>query len=180
VQKESDHYGLRRDSTPHPCNDPSLSATEFLYAVYRDRTFPMSVRIKAATALLPYTNSLPHSAGAAERPTDIPPRCKIVIGGLGPCDHGPASIPPGGSTENDSQNPEFAHKAPTHNLDPPGSLNIEEIPPPLSFNEIQEIKAAIQRLHPDADLSHLPDHLQLCECGHWMPFPCKCVKLHGR
>ena len=155
----------------HPCDNPSLSPIEFLRAVYRDPTIPLPDRIKAASALLPYTNSFPRSQA-------IPPRCKVIIGGLGPCDHGPSSTLPGGSTENDSQNPEIAYKAPTHNLDDPGSLNIEEIPPPLSFNEIQEIKAAIQRLHPDADLSHLPDHLQLCECGHWMPFPCKCVTHH--
>jgi hypothetical protein len=24
----------------------------------------------------------------------------------------------------------------------------------------------------------VPDHLTLCECGHWMLFPCKCASIH--
>ena len=58
----------------HACDDPSLSATEFLYAIYRDPTFPLSVRINAAARLLPLTESVP-------RPVAPEPRC-IVIGGI--------------------------------------------------------------------------------------------------
>jgi hypothetical protein len=24
----------------------------------------------------------------------------------------------------------------------------------------------------------VPDHLTLCECGHWMLFPCKCASIN--
>jgi len=73
----------------HPCNAPSLGPLEFLQAVYRDASFPMSIRIDAARALLPYTEPPP-----GPRPTNSVPRCTIVIGGLGPCDHGSASPSP--------------------------------------------------------------------------------------
>ena len=59
--------------SPHAYNDPDLSPIEFLQAVYRATHLPMSVRIAAASALLPYTNSSPRSQ-------TIPPRCKIIIG----------------------------------------------------------------------------------------------------
>jgi len=74
--------------SPHPCNAPGLSATEFLRAVYNDPTLPMSTRIAAAKALLPFTEP---------RPASIPsPHCTIVIPPL-PNDHGsvaqdPASV----------------------------------------------------------------------------------------
>jgi hypothetical protein len=44
-------------SIPHAYNDPDLSATEFLSAVMHATHLPMSTRIEAASALLPYTNS---------------------------------------------------------------------------------------------------------------------------
>src|SRR5215472_3429175 len=72
----------------HPYDDPDLSPIEFLQAVYRDRTLPMSIRIDAARGLLPYTEP---------RPASVPPShigCTIVIGGLGPCDYGSASPSP--------------------------------------------------------------------------------------
>ena len=70
-----------RGPQTHAYDDPDLSPIEFLHAVYRDRSLPMSTRIDAARALLPYTEREP-------RPVNSVPRCKIVIGGLGPYDHG--------------------------------------------------------------------------------------------
>jgi len=58
---------------PHAYNDPDLSPIEFLYAVYRDASLPMSIRIDAARGLLPYTEP---------RPARIPSSdvsCTIVI-----------------------------------------------------------------------------------------------------
>jgi len=43
----------------HAYDDPSLDPLEFLQAVYRDQTLPMSIRIDAARALLPYTEPRP-------------------------------------------------------------------------------------------------------------------------
>ena len=36
----------------HPCDAPGLTAEQFLYAVYRDRSLPLSTRIEAASRLL--------------------------------------------------------------------------------------------------------------------------------
>src|SRR6516162_5105631 len=68
--------------TPHAYNDPDLEPIEFLQAVYHATHLPMSIRIDAARALLPFTEP---------RPASIPSSrigCTIVIGGLGPYDHG--------------------------------------------------------------------------------------------
>src|SRR5262245_29509875 len=43
----------------HPCNDPDLGPLEFLLAVMREPTFPISVRIKAAEAAAPYLTPRP-------------------------------------------------------------------------------------------------------------------------
>src|SRR5262249_20746941 len=59
----------------HPCDASGLSAIEFLTAVYNDPTFPMSIRIDAARALLPYTE--PRPTNSFHQP--ILPRCKIII-----------------------------------------------------------------------------------------------------
>jgi len=163
----------------HAYNDPSLSATEFLRAVYCDPTLPMSIRIDAARGLLPYTEPRP-----ARAPLSYV-GCKIIIGGLGPC--APDPLP--GSTENHSQNPLSPNKGPSHNLDDQGSPNFEENPEPSPLMdylqsrqgsdhstpptpaELQEIKAAINRLRPD--LAHLPvPEPHLCACGHWTFGPC--------
>src|SRR6516164_11809787 len=66
----------------HVYNDPDLSAIEFLQAVMHAEHLPMATRIDAARALLPFTEP---------RPASIPSSrigCTIVIGGLGPYDHG--------------------------------------------------------------------------------------------
>ena len=60
-------------SIPHAYNDPNLSPIEFLQAVYRDASLPMSIRIDAARGLLPYTEPKP----ARIPSSDV--SCTIVI-----------------------------------------------------------------------------------------------------
>ena len=162
---------------PHPCDAPGLSPIEFLQAVYRDPLLPMSIRIDAARGLLPYTEP---------RPASIPLShigCTIVIGGLG--DHGSASPSPeprspADPTEFHSQNPSGAQITVPRDGEPGDPVNIEttSYPPslpdystPPSLTELQEIKAAINRLRPD--LAHLPiPEPHLCACGHWIFGPC--------
>src|SRR5262245_202837 len=36
----------------HPCDDPNISGTEFLYAVMRDRSLPLTQRINAAAKIM--------------------------------------------------------------------------------------------------------------------------------
>jgi len=165
--------------SPHAYNDPDLSPIEFLQAVYRDASLPMSIRIDAARGLLPYTEP---------RPARIPSSdvsCTIVIGGLGPCDTDRAQGPPADPTRNHSENPDRASKTLTHSGEAPAPVNIETTsnPPflpeylqpqqgndystPPTPAELQEIKAAINALRPD--LSHLPvPEPRFCECGHWV------------
>jgi len=161
----------------HPCDAPGLSPIEFLQAIYRDPLLPMSIRIEAARGLLPYTEP---------RLASVPPShigCTIVIGGLGPCDYGSASPeprPPADPTGNHSQNPFGAKITLTRDGDPGNPVNIETTFHPQSLRdystlptpaELQEIKAAINKLRPD--LAHLPiPEPRLCQCGHWMFGPC--------
>src|SRR2546425_12800396 len=79
--KEFTRQGLPPQT--HVYDDPDLSPLEFLQAVYHATHLPMTTRIEAASALLPFTDPKP-------RPTNsFPPRCKIIIGGLGPCSPSP-------------------------------------------------------------------------------------------
>jgi hypothetical protein len=162
-------------SIPHAYNDPDLSATEFLSAVMHATHLPMSTRIEAASALLPYTNSVPSKVQGY-----VSHRCKIIIGGLGPCDpaHGSAS----GSTEICSQDLNAASKTVARDGKAVAFLNIEKTPEPsplIDYStpptpaELQEIKAAINKLRPD--LAHLPvPEPRFCHCGHWVVgyYPC--------
>ena len=100
-----------RAPQPHACDAPNLSAKEFLLAVMHDRTLPLATRIKAASALLPFTNSVP-------RPTNSVPRCKIVIGGLKPYNMDLSPRTPSRSTRFHSQNREFAQIAISHHRRP--------------------------------------------------------------
>ena len=159
-----------QDPAPRLYNDPSLTPLEFILAVMHDEHLPMATRIQAASAAMPYTNPYP-------RPTNsFPPRCTIVIGGLGPCAHDP--LP--GSTEDHSQNPDRANKTLTRDGDTPAPVNTETNSYPQTFidystpptpAELQEIKAAINKLRPD--LAHHPVPApHLCGCGHWIFGPC--------
>jgi hypothetical protein len=160
--------------TTHLYNDPSLSATEFLIAVMRDTHLPMVARIAAASALLPFTHPAPRSVVQG----CVPYHCKIIIGGLGPA-----------PTENHSQNPDFASKTVTHGDDTVAPLNIERDPEPSfvpdystppTATELQEIKAAINRLRPDlAELRSSQPEPHLCPCGHWIVGDCGCPPLYS-
>jgi hypothetical protein len=154
--------------TTHLYNDPSLSATEFLTAVMRATHLPMTSRIQAASALLPYTNSFPPKVQGY-----VSHHCKIIIGGMGP---------PPGSTGNHSQNPDPTSITVTRDDDTGDLQNIETTPEPsplIDYStpptpaELQEIKAAINALRPD--LAHLPiPEPHLCRCGHWVVGDCGC------
>ena len=152
----------------HAYDDPDIGPIEFLLAVMRAQHLPMATRISAASALLPFTEPRP-----GPRPTNSVPRCTIVIGG----------IPPEALdriTADHSQNPLSANKGPSHNLSAQGSQNIETTPEPSYLPdystpptpaELQEIKAAINKLRPD--LAHHPVPApHLCGCGHWIFGPC--------
>jgi hypothetical protein len=155
----------------HAYNDPSLSATEFLRAVYCDPTLPMSIRIDAARGLPPYTEPRPASAPSSHI------GCTIVIGGLGPCDTDPEQIV--GETHSFSS---WASNNPHPQSGDQGPSNIETTSYPLTLPdystpptpaELQEIKAAVHALRPD--LAHLPIPTpHLCPCGHWIFGPCLC------
>src|SRR5262249_4971345 len=117
------------------------------------------------------------------RPTNsFPHRCKIIIGGLGPCDTEPEPASPDDPTRNHSQNPSAPNKAVTHNLEAVAPLNTEttSFPPslvdystPPTPAELQEIKAVINKLRPD--LAHLPvPETHLCPCGQWIFGDCGC------
>jgi hypothetical protein len=161
----------------HPYNDPDLSPIEFLTAVYRDPHLPMVSRIQAASALLPYTNSVP-------RPT-APPAYTIVIPPLSYEPWSEVCSPWPRSTGNHSQNLVSPNTTLTHGADPQAPVNIEENPEPPPFipdystpptiQELAEIQAAISRLRPD--LAHLPPpDLHLCPCGHWIAGDCDCSR----
>src|SRR5262245_43071592 len=151
----------------HPCDAPGLSPIEFLQAVYRDSSLPMSIRIDAARGLLPYTEPRPASAPSSHI------GCTIVIGGIPDPDR---------ITADHSQNPLPPNKALSHGGEPGDPQNLTTIPEPSTFTdystpptaaELQEIKAAINRLRPD--LAHLPTpEFHLCPCGHWITgsYPC--------
>jgi len=144
----------------HPCDDPSLSALDFLFAVMRDRSFPISVRMDAAARLLPLTKSVPRAVAPE-------PRCTIVIGGLPTEDQDRI-------TQSDSHFSPGSHIPSNHSDDSQGPSTLREYTDPPTPEEIAEIKATVQRLCPDADLSQVPEP-RLCACGHWMFYPCNCV-----
>jgi hypothetical protein len=158
----------------HPCDAPGLSPIEFLHAVYCDPHLPMSIRIDAARGLLPYTEPRPACAPSSHV------GCTIVIGGLGPCTTEPEPRSPADPTKNHSENLLSANTTLTRDGRPGAPQNLTTIPntPPLidystppTPAELQEIKAAINRLRPD--LAHLPiPEPRLCQCGHWLFGPC--------
>src|SRR6516225_3387100 len=102
----ADFTRLGLPPTPHAYDDPSLDALEFLQAVYRDSSLPMSIRIDAARGLLPYTEPKPASVPSFHI------GCTIVIGGLpsgdlGPCNHG--SVDHGSADHGSANDPTGNH-----------------------------------------------------------------------
>jgi len=128
---------VRKNSTEapgpaHPCDAPGLGPLEFIQAVYRDLHLPMSIRIDAARGLLPFTEPRPASS--------FPPRCTIVIGGLGPGDHGSGTEDP---EQINSDLQSFPLRRPTSHQPPSGATgpsNIEMTSyPPYLENIIQTL-----------------------------------------
>jgi len=140
----------------HVYNDPDLSAIEFLQAVMHAEHLPMATRIDAARALLPFTEP---------RPASIPSSrigCTIVIGGLGPYDHGSAPKDPDGVNGKSQSFPPSASYNHQPFLTTPGPSYIEKILERMSLDEI--IKT----------VANTPEHLlPICTiCNHPMMYPC--------
>ena len=162
-----------QDHPPMPTTPPAFPR-EFLRCVMDCQRLPMSTRIEAAKALLPFTTPYPRPVNSFR------PRCTIVIPYQGTLDHSSSA---GDPTGNHSQNPSAPNKTLTHG-GPPGdpvklreeieAQNLEPFPnyrDPPSPQELAEIKAVINRLRPEfADLP-IPEP-RLCQCGHWIFGPC--------
>ena len=146
----------------HACDNPDLNALEFLLAVMHDRTFPLSVRMKAAEGAVPYFTP---RAGETRHYPCVDYHCTYVI------PDNPALLQ-GSSTEGPEQNNEKSQSfSPSASDNPhpqcgdPRPYNIERPFPDLSFEQICELIRT-------TDFDNLP----VCECGHRMPFPCKPVR----
>ena len=129
--------------SPHAYNAPDLSPIEFLYAVTRATNQPLSIRIEAAKALLPYTEP---------RPGSIPSwnGCTIVIGGLGPCDHGSVAQDPGpvhGISQSKSVGAEYNPQPLSGDQ---GPSNIETTSHPLFFDAPSCIEERLETIFADA------------------------------
>ena len=153
----------------------------------RDTTLPIAIRIKATEGAAPYFTPRPRPGASLHYPC-VSHHLEYVIGdnqalrealARGTEDQNSFTQDPDGDNANSQSFSSSASNNPQPRDDEPGDPNFMTTnSSPLTFDEIQEVKAAVQRLHPDADLSQLPDHLTLCECGHWVPFPCKCARIH--
>src|SRR6516225_6792222 len=146
----------RGPETPehHTYNARNISARGFLLAVMHAPDVAIKDRIRAASSLL---TLFPHDWD--------PPRLKYVIGGI-PSQCARASQDPDFSPDRDNRNqqsnsPSRSYSSQPHDR-PQAPVNIETNTEPLSPTDIQQIKAAVQRLQPHADLSQVPDHLTLC------------------
>src|SRR6516162_759717 len=156
----------------HAYDDPSLDPLEFLQAVYRDQTLPMSIRIDAARALLPYTEPRPARAPSSHL------GCKIIIGGLGSGTEAPeqdnGKSQSKSAIANNSHHPQSESPGPLYTETPSDPLPLIDYSTPPTPDEIQQIKAAVHALQPNFDPSQ-PIPLYLCGCGHWLTFPCDCA-----
>jgi hypothetical protein len=180
MQTESTHQGPGA-SPYYAYNARGLSALEFLYAVMNAQHLPMSTRMEAAKALLPFTNPYP-------RPI-APPAYTIVIPPLSLEPWSEICSPWPRSTANDSQNPSGSHIPFSHGEDTKAPVNFETNPEPSPLidyfspptpEDLQAIKAVVNKLRPD--LAHLPTpEFHLCPCGHWITgtYPC-CEALRPR
>jgi hypothetical protein len=164
VLKEIVRKGLPPQT--HAYDAPNISPLQFLSEVMHAKHLPLDTRIKAASALLPYTNSFPRSVVQG-------PTITIVIGGLKDPEqivgetqsfsvsannsHQPrCGAPPPSNTETDSTPPK-----PRPFLSTPGQSFIEHTLSLLSIDEIIKISA------------NVPEHLlPMCPCGHRMMYPC--------
>jgi len=139
-----------------PYNEPGLSPIQFLYAVMYCSRLPMVTRIAAAKALLPFTEPRPASSPSSHI------GCTIVIGGLGPYDHGSAPKGPDGVNGKSQSFPPSASCNHQPFLTTPGPSYIEKILERMSLDEI--IKT----------IANTPEHLlPTCTiCNYPMMYPC--------
>jgi len=154
-------------NTPHLYNSPGLSPLEFLRAVMEDQHLPMSYRMEAAKALLPYTNSFPRPVRQGYD------QCKIIIGGLGEGgpDPGSADELADDPTGNHSQNPSAASITVPHSGEPGDPQILRDYSNPPTSDDLLQIKTAINNLRPDLADFPIPEP-RLCQCGHWLFGPC--------
>jgi hypothetical protein len=158
----------------HAYDDPDLSPVAFLKAVYHATHLPMSTRIEAASALLPFTDPKPRPANS------VPARCKIIIGGLGPCSPDPETnekSQPSSIGADNTRQPSSEAPAPVYTETTSYPQTFIDYSTPPTPAELQQIKAAVHELQPNFDPSQ-PIPLYLCACGHWLTFQCDCVTVH--
>jgi len=159
-----------RGPQTHAYDAPDIGPLEFLQAVYHATHLPMSVRIQAAEAALPYANSFP-------RPVVQGPTITIVIGGLKDPEQineksqlkeflradncQPRCGDPGPSNTEMNSNP----PTPKPFLSTPGPSYIEKTLERLSLSEIIKIVA------------NTPEHLlPVCTiCNFPMVYPCSVI-----
>jgi len=161
----------------HPCDAPDISGTEFLYAVMRDRSLPLTQRIRAAGELMrlypdesftpslkiiiPYQGSLTKDPGPDNTNQQANSPSRLYNPRPLPGAFGPSYI------ERTFDDPTFTdNQIDDHYID---------YSKPPSPDEIEEIKAAVHALRPDYDLPSHPLTLHLCACDHWLTFPCDCA-----
>src|SRR5262249_28007873 len=162
----------------HPCNNPNLSPIEFLEAVMHDEPFSMALRVKAAAALTSIQTKAP-----------VPP---ITIHIKDPYSHeyltrfpwlkefaakDPEQVNTNSQSKSrirpDNPQPSSETPGPTNietNSYPPTLIDYSKPPPPT---ELQEIKAAINKLRPGLAQLPVPEP-RFCHCGHWVVgyYPC--------
>jgi len=173
--------------SPHACDAPGLSPIEFMLAVMRDTTLPLAIRLDAAAKVAPFYH---------RRLRSIDPHYTIVIPPLSLEPWADICSPWPRSTANCSQNPSASNTALSHGGDTQAPVDLTtdtetQNPEPSSAAEhlrsgpsysdpptpaeLQEIKAAINRLRPD--LAHLPvPEFHLCPCGHWITGEYDCCR----
>ena len=181
-----------RGPQTHAYDDPNLGPLEFLLAVMRATHLPMATRIKAASAAMPYTAPRPNTNSFHIDAERI--RCKVIIpdmpelflregqGPRTPAKEFAAEDPEQDNTISQSfsvgrlnNHPAQSGDTPVLNIEtnsyPPTLPDYSTPPTPPTPDELQAVKAAINRLRPD--LAHLPiPEPHLCACGHWMFGPC--------
>src|SRR5215813_1452502 len=133
----------------HACDDPHLSATEFLYSVMRDSTQPIRDRIKAASKLLALE---PHG----------PPRPSLTI-----------VIQPSQDPDRDNRNQQSFSPSRSYNPRPflttPGPSYIEKTLERIPLSEIIEIVSRTpEHLLPVCTI-----------CNHPMMYPCSTAPVPG-
>ena len=187
-QKEFGHY---TPSGGHAYNDPSLGPLEFLLAVVRDTTLPITVRVKAAEGAAPYFAPRP---GESRHYPCVGHHLEYIIGDNHRLHHAlrqsqePRTPDPNSFTEgspdgdygnsqsfsssrSNSHHPQSEPMAPVDLTTTSYPQSLPDYSHPPTPAEIDEIRAAIHALRPD--LAHLPvPELHLCQCGHWICGPC--------